>query len=495
MTDSGRRGFDPLNPFHTAEDDLFGEPVDTAGRAEDDDEDLVVDLDEGRDTAAELAAVERELNARWPETTLEPSLDRISALVDLLGSPQRGYPVVHVTGTNGKTSVARMVDALLHRLGLRTGRYTSPHLQAVTERISLDGVPIAPGRYVDTYRDVAPYLPLVDAANPVPLSKFEVLTAMAFAAFADAPVEAAVVEVGMGGTWDATNVVDGTVAAITPIGVDHVEYLGADILGIAREKAGIIKPGSIAVLADQQPEVLRVLLERCAEVDATVAREGMEFGVLAREVAVGGQQLRLQGLGGVYPDVFLPLHGAHQAANAALALATVEAFFGAGASRRLDLEAVAEGFAAVRSPGRLERLRASPAVFTDAAHNPHGARALATALRDEFTFRRLVAVVATLDGKDARGILGELEPVVDEVVVTRNSSPRSADLDALAAAAVEVFGADRVNVESRLADAVDAAIEAAEELTGDQLAGSAVVITGSVVTAGDARGLFGKEPG
>jgi dihydrofolate synthase / folylpolyglutamate synthase len=454
--------------------------------------------------AAELATVEAELDTRWPETKLEPSTTRIAALVDLLGSPQRGYPVVHVAGTNGKTSVARMVDALLTRLGLRTGRYTSPHLQSVTERISLDGEPISPRRYVEAYRDVEPYLALVDAAQPIALSKFEVLTGMAFAAFADAPVDAAVVEVGMGGTWDATNVVDATIAVITPVAVDHVEYLGTDVVGIAGEKAGIIKPGSIAVLAGQSPEVLRVLLNRAVEVDATVAREGMEFGVLFRRLAVGGQQLRLQGLGGVYEDVFLPLHGAHQAANAALALAAVEAFVGAGAARQLDVDAVVDGFAAVRSPGRLERLRAAPAVFVDAAHNPHGARALAAALRPtnqgptdqggDFSFRRIVAVVATMADKDVRGILAELEPVVDEVVVTRNSSPRAHDVDELAAAAVEAFGADRVSVEPRLDDAIAAAVQLAEDSGDDQLSGTAVVITGSVVTAGQARTLFGKEP-
>ena len=450
--------------------------------------------------AAELAAVEAELNTRWPETRLQPSVARIAALVDLLGSPQRGYPVVHVAGTNGKTSVARMVDALLTGLGLRTGRYTSPHLQSVTERISIDGEPVSPPRYLAVYRDIEPYLAMVDAAQPVPMSKFEVLTGMAFAAFADAPVDAAVVEVGMGGAWDATNVADAAVAVVTPIGVDHVEYLGCEVAGIAAEKAGIVKPGSIAVLADQPPEVRSVLLRRAAEVGATVAREGMEFGVLGRRLAVGGQQLRLQGLGGVYDEVFLPLHGAHQAANAVLALAAVEAFVGAGAARQLDIDTVVQAFAGVRSPGRLERLRAAPAVFADAAHNPHGARALAAALRPpehggDFGFRRLVAVLATMADKDAAGILAELEPVVDEVVVTRNSSPRSLDTEELAEAAIGVFGAARVSVEPRLADAVAAAVQlAGQDGDGEQLTGAAVVVTGSVVTAGEARTLFGKAP-
>jgi dihydrofolate synthase/folylpolyglutamate synthase len=456
---------------------------------------------DGLEGAAELAAVEAQLNQRWPETKLEPSLDRIAALVDVLGSPQRAYPVLHVAGTNGKTSTARMIDALLTALGLRTGRYTSPHLQSVTERISLDGAPVSARRYVDAYHEIAPYVAMVDkqsAERGQPqLSKFEVLTGMAFATFADAPVEAAVVEVGLGGSWDATNVVDGAVAAVTPVGVDHVEFLGTDVAGIAAEKAGIIKPTSIAVLAAQPPEVSSVLLARCAEVDATVAREGLEFGVLARELAVGGQRLRLQGLGGVYDEIFLPLHGAHQASNAVVALAAVEAFFGAGASRQLDIEAIVQGFAAVSSPGRLERLRAAPTVFADAAHNPHGARALAAALRSEFGFRRLVAVVATMRDKDARGILAELEPVVEEVVVSQNTSPRALDVDELAAVAVELFGPDRVAVEPRLDDALESAVRLAEHVDeGDTaLAGAGVVITGSVVTAGEARTLFGKAPG
>ncbi|MBO0848071.1 MAG: dihydrofolate synthase, partial [Pseudonocardia sp.] len=307
---------------------------------------------------AEFRTVEAELDRRWPESTIEPSLERISALVDLLGDPQRACPVVHLAGTNGKTSTARMVDALLTEAGLRTGRYTSPHLQLATERISLDGGPIGMRRYVEVYREVEPYVRLVDerpGGGPA-MSKFEVLTAMAFAAFADAPVEVAVLETGLGGRWDATNVADGTVSVITPIGVDHVEYLGGDISEIAGEKAGIIKPGSIAVLAAQDAEVAAVLMERCAEVGATVARQGMEFGVLRRTKAVGGQLLKLQGLGGAYDDVFLPLHGEHQAGNAAVALAAAEALIGAGADHQLDADAVRAAFARVAAPGRLERV-------------------------------------------------------------------------------------------------------------------------------------------
>ncbi|GAA4613599.1 bifunctional tetrahydrofolate synthase/dihydrofolate synthase [Saccharopolyspora hordei] len=452
----------------------------------------------GIDPAAlqELRAVESELNERWPETKIEPSLDRIRALTDLLAEPQRSYPVVQIAGTNGKSSTSRMTDALLSELGLRTGRYTSPHLQLATERISIDGKPISPQAYVEAFRDVAPYVSIVDDRSDVKMSKFEVLTGMAYAAFADAPVEAAVVEVGLGGSWDATNVADAKIAVVCPVALDHADYLGDDLAQIAAEKAGIIKPGSIAVVAAQSPAAQEAILARVAEVDATVAREGQEFGVLSRTVAVGGQVLRLQGLGGVYDEIFLPLHGEHQARNAALALAATEAFFGAGADRQLDVERVREAFAGVVTPGRLERVRSAPTVLVDAAHNPHGARALADALSSEFSFRRLVAVVGVLGDKDARGILSELEPVVEEVVLTRNSSPRALDPDALAGLAKDVFGPERIVVEPRLDDAVETAVQLAEETDdpGESVSGGGVVITGSVVTAGEARALFGKDP-
>lgn len=450
----------------------------------------VVDLEE-------FLAVEAVLNRRWPETKLAPSLDRIAALTDALGNPQQGYPVVHITGTNGKTSVARMIDTLLTELGLRTGRYTSPHLQRATERISLDNEPIRPERYVELYREVEPFVDIVDArrGDGPELSKFEVLTAMAFAAFADAPVEVGVVEVGMGGSWDATNVVDGAVAVITPVDVDHVDYLGADVTGIAREKAGIIKPGAVAVLAEQDPVVAQVLLERATEVGAQVVRAGADFGVRKRELAVGGQRLTLRGLSGEVEDVFLPLHGEHQAHNAAAALAAVEALIGANPEQRLDPDTVRAAFDAVTTPGRLERLAAGtgrPTVLCDSAHNPHGARALARALRSEFRFERLVGVLSVMRDKDVTGMLTALEPVLHEIVITANSSPRAMDPDELAARAVEVFGEDRVIVETRFADAVTQAEDAARR-GGDS--GVGVVVTGSVVTAGDARTLYGKEPG
>lgn len=457
---------------------------------------------------AELALVEAELDKRWPETKIEPSTARISALMDLLGSPQKAYPSIHVAGTNGKTSVTRMIDALLTAFHRRTCRTTSPHLQMATERISIDGRPVSPRTYVDTYNEIAPFVEMIDAQSEAAggprMSKFEVVTAMAFAAFAEAPVEVAVIETGLGGRWDATNVVDGEIAVITPIGLDHVEFLGDDLSTIAGEKAGIIKKApellvprdTVAILAKQEPEVSEVLLRAAVQADAAVARAGSEFTVLGRQIAVGGQQLELQGLGGVYTDIFLPLHGEHQAHNASLALAAVEAFFGAGPDRQLDQDTVREAFATVVNPGRLERVRNAPTVFLDAAHNPHGAAALAAALTDEFDFRKLVGVVSVMADKDVGAILEALEPVFDDIVVTHNGSGRAMDVDALADIAVAKFGDERVVVASTLPDALETAIGLAEEVAepGEAVSGAGVVVTGSVVTVGAARTLFGKDP-
>ena len=438
----------------------------------------------------DLARVEKELLARWPENRLEPSLARIHALVDLLGSPQRAMPVVQVAGTNGKTTTARMIDELLRGFGLRVGRFTSPHLQSIRERIVLDGEPVDAERFVATYDDIAPYVQMVDAAG-IPMSFYEVTVGTAYALFADAPVDVAVIEVGMGGTWDATNVADARVAVVTPVDLDHAEYLGPDVTTIAGEKAGIIKADAIAVLAHQQPGALDALVRRAVEVEAVVAREGTEFGVLERRVAVGGQQVRLQGLGGEYEEVFLPLFGAHQAQNAVTALAAVEAFLGAGAATGpIEQETVRAAFANVRSPGRLERVRTSPTVLVDAAHNPAGMAATVDAIKESFDFTRLIGVVSCVSGKDVTGILTALEDVCAELVVTENSSPRAMPADELGALAVDVFGADRVSVSPRLPDALEEAIELAEAGPDDALGGSGVLVTGSVITAGEARTLM-----
>ncbi len=433
--------------------------------------------------------VEAALLARWPETRLEPSLDRIEALVELLGDPQRAYRVVHLTGTNGKTSTSRMADDLLRARGLRVGRFTSPHLESMTERITLDGQPLSEEAFVAAYADVAPYLGLVDAGGDHPLSFFETVVAMAFAAFADAPVDVAVVEVGMGGSWDATNVADGAVAVVTPVAMDHAQYLGDTPAEIAAEKAGIIKPGAVVVLAQQSPEVAEVLLRRASEVDATVAREGTDFGVVGRSAAVGGQVVSLQGLRARYDDVFLSLYGAHQAQNAAVALAAVEAFV--GGEDPLDAEVVRAVFAEVTSPGRLEVIRRSPAIVLDAAHNPHGAAAVADALEDSFAFAPLVGVVGVMGDKDAAGLLEAFEPHFEHLVVTQNSTQRAMRVERLAEIAEGIYGEDRVTVVPRLAEAIDVAAGIAEQGSVDAISSGAVLVTGSVVTVGEARRLLG----
>ncbi len=432
---------------------------------------------------------EAALLSRWPETRLEPSLDRIKALCELLGDPQHAAPVIHLTGTNGKTSTARMVDSLVRGLGLRTGRFTSPHVESMRERICVDGEPLSEQRFAEVFAEVAPYAEVVDRSGPHPVSFFEMVTAMAFAAFADAPVDVVILEVGMGGSWDATNVADAAVALVTPIAVDHANYLGDSPEEIAEEKAGIIKPGSFGVLAQQPVEVAEVLLRRAVEVEATVAREGLEFGVVERTAGVGGQLVTLQGLERQYPEVFLPLHGAHQAHNAVCALAAVEALRGGEA---IDIEVVRDAFGQVDSPARLEVVRRSPTVVVDAAHNPAGAQATAEAVQEAFAFSPLIGVLGVMGDKDVEGLLEVLEPIMASVVCSQNSTPRSMPAESLGELARGVFGPDRVVVRPRLDDAIDAAIGLAEEggMYGEALGSGGVLVTGSVITAGEARTLF-----
>ena len=451
------------------------------------------------DIEARLREVEREIISRRPEHSVDLALDRMTELVGLLGDPQRACPVIHITGTNGKTSTARMSDALLRARGLRTGRFTSPHLVSIRERICIDGAPIDPERFVGVYDEIIPYVQLVDERHPVAMSFFEVLTGMAFATFADTPVDVAVLEVGVGGRLDCTNVADGVVAVITPISLDHTRLLGDTVAEIAAEKAGIIKPGAVAILAQQPLGAAEVLLRHAVEVGATVAREGVEFGVLSREQAVGGQQIALRGLRGTYEDVYLPLFGEYQAGNAACALAAVEAFAGVseeGETSGLDAGLVREAFAAVTSPGRLEVVRRSPTILIDAAHNPAGMAATSAAIQESFTFTHLTGVFAASGDKDVLGMLAELEPLLDEIVVTRNSSDRSMEPSEVAELAADVFGEDRVTAADRLDDAIDTAVALADEATAEDLPGSSgVLVTGSVITAGDARRLLAPGGG
>jgi dihydrofolate synthase/folylpolyglutamate synthase len=418
--------------------------------------------------------IEKKLLARWPETRIEPTLQRIAALVDVLGSPQLTYPTIHVGGTNGKTTTSRMIDSLLFEMGLRTGRFTSPHLESYLERISINGQSIDPAAFIFTYNDIAKF--------EHPISFFEAMTALAFAAFAEHPIDVGVIEVGMGGEWDATNVVDADVSVIMPINLDHTEYLGETLTEIAQTKAGIIKESGFVVLAQQEPEVAKELLKRAATMGADVAREGIEYSVLSRSLAVGGQLLTIQGTSDTYEDIFLPLHGKHQASNAAAALVAVEAFFG---DQELDIEAVRAGFANVSSPGRCEVVHRDPTIILDAAHNPHGAAAIAETVQSEFTFDEVIGVVAPMGDKDIQGILLELEQVMDSVIVTANSSSRSTPVDKLEKIAIEIFGADRVFSDENLEKALDRAIrDTVRPLSEDSVG---ILVTGSVVTVGEAR--------
>ncbi|TYB47132.1 bifunctional folylpolyglutamate synthase/dihydrofolate synthase [Nonomuraea sp. PA05] len=430
-------------------------------------------------------AVERAILDRGVEWDFEPTLDRIAALLDLLGSPQRAYPVIHIAGTNGKTSTARLTETLLRERNLRVGRFTSPHLVSMRERITVDGEPLSEERFAQVYEEVIPYVELTDSQGRR-IQFFELLTAMAFAAFADTPVDVAVIETGMGGSWDATNVADGTVSVITPISLDHTDRLGPDIPSIAGEKAGIIKPGATTVLAQQELAAAEVLMRRVADVGAVVAREGLEFGVLNREVAIGGQLLTLRGLKGVYDEVYLPLYGAHQASNAVCALAAVEAL--TGGDDALDVELVRAAFAQASSPGRMEVVRRTPTVVIDAAHNPGGMQASLDGLHEAFDFAKVIGVVAAMRDKDVEAMLELLEPILDEIVVSRNSSPRSLSAEELAALAGPLFGEERMHVVERLDDAIDMAIGIAD--AEGEFSGTGVLITGSVVTAGDARLLL-----
>lgn len=434
-----------------------------------------------------LLEIRRELADRNPENKIDPTLDRIRAAAELLGDPHLAYPVIHVAGTNGKTTTSRMIETLLREFGLTTGLMTSPHLHDERERIRINGEPVDVQRFIDAYEEIEPYLGLIDD-RVGRLSYFEVLTLLGFVIFADAPVGVAVIEVGLGGELDASNIVEPVVTVITPIGMDHQEYLGDDLAGIARAKAGILKADAIPVLSRQELVCAEVIGQRCSELGIPMLREGVEFGVVDRQVAVGGQLLTLHGVGGDYTDIMLPLHGEHQASNAAAALTTVEAFF--GATRQLDVDTIRAGFLSVSSPGRCEIVRRSPTVIVDAAHNPHGAAALARTLSDAFDFRRLVAVVAVLAEKDAHGVLTALEPVVDEIVVTRNSSPRALDVLTLERIAFDVFGEERVHSAEHLAEAAERATTLVDAYLGD--GGLGLVFTGSVVTAAEARALYGK---
>ena len=433
-----------------------------------------------------LAVVEAALLKRWPENKIDPTLERIAALIDALGSPELSYPTIHIAGTNGKSSVARMIDAIFRELDYRTGRFTSPHLHTLLERISINGHEIPAEYFVHTYNDIALYLDLIDSKQEHPLSYFEVLTALAFVAFAEFPVDIGVIEAGMGGAWDSTNVVASAVSVITPIGLDHTEFLGETVEEIAAVKAGIIKPESHVVLAAQSVEVAKVLTAEIVAKSAIPFREGLEFSLAKRELAVGGQLISVNGIHGNYDEIYLPLHGLHQAHNATLAIAAVEAFVGV----KLADDVLRAALGNVESPGRLEVIYRDPTVIIDAAHNPHGAHTLAQTITTEFDFESVFGVLSVLEGKDVRGILQELEPVIDRLVVTTNSSPRALSADSLFNEAIKIFGAERTFKEGDLKSAITYATEQCSLVNQVSDGSSAVIVTGSFVTAGEARDIL-----
>lgn len=443
-----------------------------------------------------VESVYAELLGRAPENKMEPRLAPLFRAMDVLGEPNKAFPIIHVTGTNGKTSTSRMIEAVLRAHGLSTGRYTSPHLSKVTERISIDGHPVSDETFVRIWDEIRPYLQIVDseleAEGEPRLTYFECLTILGFAIFADQPVNVAIIEVGLGGITDATNVGDGQVSVVTPISLDHTDLLGDTTEDIAREKAGIIKPGGYLISAAQPLDAAQVLLEKAKEVGVPFRFEGVEFGVESRTVAVGGQVLTIQGIAGRYPDLMLPLHGAHQAQNAAVAVAALEAFF--GGEKELDLDVLQEGFAAVTSPGRLEVVRTAPTIIVDAAHNPDGIKASAAALREAFTFTRLVPVVGVLKEKDAEEILREIRESLGDMAVdycfTQSNSPRAVPAAELAELAIDLgFGEDNVHIAEKLDDALEWAVERAE--ANDDLSGG-VLVTGSITLVAEARILLGK---
>ncbi len=443
----------------------------------------------------EFTRVYAALVARAPENEIEPDLTRIRRVMELMGHPERAYRTIHLAGTNGKTSTARMIETILQAAGLRTGRITSPHLHSPTERIAIDGHPISEEDFVQAYDDVHPFVIRVDeeskAAGGPRMTMFEVLTAMQFQAFANAPVDVAIVETGLGGTWDATNIILPDVTVICSISYDHQDYLGSTIEEIAGEKAGILKQCAIAVLGAQQfPEAMDVLIETAQARGITAAIEGQQIAVLDRTAAVGGQLLSLQAIAGRYDELFLPLLGEHMAHNALLAVCAAEAFLGGG-DEPLNQELLREALAQVTSPGRAEVVRQSPTIVVDAAHNPAGAAALVATIRENFRFTHTIGIVAVLQEKDLEQILAAFEPLMDTVVITQTSSPRAVPADKLAALAEDVFGdEDRVIEAAHLPDAIQRAVDLAEH-GGESFAG--IVAAGSVTLAAEVRQLLGRE--
>lgn len=437
-----------------------------------------------------IARVYAQLLARAPENKMEPRMEPMFRAMEILGEPQKVCPVIHITGTNGKTSTARMIESLLMAHDIRTGRYSSPHLISVTERISIDGEPVDEDTFVRVWDEILPFIELVDAElverGENKLTYFEAITVLAFAIFAEVPVEVVVLEVGLGGITDATNVADAQVSVITPISLDHTDLLGDTTGLIAEEKVGIVKPGGYLVSAVQPVDAADILLAKVRELEVPVAFESLDFKLIDRTVGIGGQVLSIQGQAATYDEIFLPLYGAHQAQNAVVALAAVEAFLGGG-QRELNVELVRDGFGATSSPGRLEVIRKAPSIIVDAGHNPDGIRVSAEAIKESFGFSRLVLMVGILQEKDAEAMLytmrEEYGDLVDDLCLTQSSSPRSIPAGELATMAIDAgWPEEDLHVTENLEDAVEWSVGRAE--AGDDLAGG-VLVTGSITLVGE----------
>ncbi len=436
-----------------------------------------------RHWAIQAAEVEQRMLARIPENKIRQRLDPTRRAVELLGDPQFAYRVIHITGTNGKTSTARFIERILREHGLRTGRFLSPHLIKTNERMAVDGESISDERLVTIWNEIEPILQLVDAEleaeGETALTYFEALAVLGFAVFADAPVDVLVLEVGIGGEWDSTNVANGDVAVFAPISLDHVDRLGNTLTEIAATKSGIIKPGAFVVSAAQPAEAAAVLADKAASVAEVYKPYGDGWHLIDSEAVAGGTKFSVQGLAGVYHDLFLPVHGSYQAENAALALVAAEAFLGGGEQRILD-DIVRAAFADVASPGRLQVISKDPLIVLDAAHNEGGALSLATSIRETFNAPYVVGVVSILAEKDAAAVLSELEPVTSEIIITASSSPRAISIAELEETAIAIFGADRVRTSAN----AWYALELAKEIL-PRNGNSMIVVTGSITLVGD----------
>ncbi|MBJ7279515.1 MAG: bifunctional folylpolyglutamate synthase/dihydrofolate synthase [Candidatus Nanopelagicales bacterium] len=419
------------------------------------------------------------LASRWPENKINPSLDRIKLLLDYLGNPQDGLKAIHIAGTNGKTSTSRMIERLLRSLDLRTGLYTSPHLVHPRERISIDGEPISVKNFEEVFKQVEPFLEIVDEKIPGgSVTFFEVLTAMAFVSFSDTPVDVISLEVGMGGRWDATNVLTPMVSVITPIDLDHQEYLGNTVEKIALEKTGIIKENIPVIVSNQSKDAAKIILAKAIENNSPIMREGIELDVLERSVGIGGQQLTIANPYGTHSELFLPLFGKHQASNAAVSLTAVEAFL----DRQIDHDLVQEAFAEFSSPGRLQVLKRNPTIVIDAAHNPAGIKATKQGITESFQFDNLILILAFMGDKDVNQILEELKGFAQVVILTQTNSARALSVVDLAKKVKNISQfATRIESSDNSSEAIKLAIDIAKDLGNS----AGIIVLGSVVLAGE----------